>query len=174
MKSFVVLCERTCLRGSWFPFFFLFFVWCSLFPLDIWRFDRELFFRVRRSFWVVFRFTHTQFTWMLHTEILSFSGSLKLRFSFTRKTQDFSVQHPGSLSISFTGKKLKDLLTRKKFPVSPPNVHQEKFTSKKKKKKNGKQLPRRLVLTHAPRKAFHYPERDKNRPFLGCPLFHSS
>ena len=71
---------------------------------------------------------------MLHTEILSFSGSLKLRFSFTRKTQDFSVQHPGSLSISFTGKKLKDLLTRKKFPVSPPNVHQEKFTSKKKKK----------------------------------------
>merc|ERR1712173_310330 len=60
---------------------------------------------------------------------------LKLRFSFTRKTQDFSVQHPGSLSISFTGKKLKDLLTRKKFPVSPPNVHQEKFTSKKKKKK---------------------------------------
>jgi len=62
--------------------------------------------------------------------------SLKLRFSFTQKTQDFSVQHPGSLSISFTGKKLKDLLTRKKFPVSPPNVHQEKFTSKKKKMEN--------------------------------------
>ena len=38
MKSFVVLCERTCLRGSWFPFFlhFLFDVYFSL-----WKFGCE-------------------------------------------------------------------------------------------------------------------------------------
>ena len=47
-------------------------------------------------FWL-FPYNFSQFTWMLHTEILNFLGSLKLRFSFTRKTQDFSVQHPGSL-----------------------------------------------------------------------------
>ena len=164
MKSFVVLCERTCLWGSWFPFFSSFFIWCSLFPLDIWRFDRELFFQVRRSFWVVFRFTHTQFTWMLHTEILSFSGSLKLRFSFTRKTQDFSVQHPGSLSISFTGKKLKDLLTRKKFPVSPPNVHQEKFTSKKK----WKTAPPKARPYTRTTKSFSLPRKRQEQANLTC------
>ena len=32
MKSFVVLCERTCLRGSWFPFFFLIFCLMFTFP----------------------------------------------------------------------------------------------------------------------------------------------
>ena len=32
MKSFVVLCVRTCLRGSWFPFFFLIFCLMFTFP----------------------------------------------------------------------------------------------------------------------------------------------
>ena len=36
------------------------------------------------------------FTLVLHTEKLSFSRSLKLRFTFTRKTQFFCVQHQGS------------------------------------------------------------------------------
>ena len=162
MKSFVVLCERTCLQGSWFPFFFLIFCLMFTFPFGHLAVRQGTFFRVRRSFWVVFRFTHTQFTWMLHTEILSFSGSLKLRFSFTQKTQDFSVQHPGSLSISFTGKKLKRICSpEKKIPCLTAKCPPGKVYIKK---KNGKQLPRRRVLTHAPRKAFHYPERDKNRP----------
>jgi len=41
---------------------------------------------------------------VLRPEILSFSGSLKLRFSFTGKTQDFRAQHvfrsPEKLKIS--------------------------------------------------------------------------
>ena len=39
----------------------------------------------------------SQFTLMLHPEILSFSGSLELRSSFTRKNQDFRVKHQGEL-----------------------------------------------------------------------------
>ena len=71
-KPFLVLWERTCLKKSCFPGYF----WHSLFPLDIWWFDRKSFFRVRRG----------------------------LRTS----------AHP-----------------KKTFPVSPPNVLQEKFMSKK-------------------------------------------
>ena len=77
MKSFVVLCERTCLWGSWFPFFFFIFCLMFTFPFGHFAVRQGTFFQVRRSFWVVFRFTHTQFTWMLHTEILSFSGERK-------------------------------------------------------------------------------------------------
>ena len=46
-----------------------------------------------------------------------------------------------------------------------------KSLHKKKEEKNGKQLPQRRVLTHAPRKAFHYPERDKNRPMMAPQFF---
>jgi len=53
----------------------------------------------------------------------------------------------------------------KKIPCLTAKCPSGKVYIQKKQKKNGKQLPRRLVLTHAPRKAFHYPERDKNRPF---------
>ena len=44
-KPFLVLWERTCLKKSCFPGYF----WHSLFPLDIWWFDRKSFFRVRRG-----------------------------------------------------------------------------------------------------------------------------
>ena len=44
-KPFFVLWERTCLKKSCFPGYF----WHSLFPLDIWWFDRKSFFRVRRG-----------------------------------------------------------------------------------------------------------------------------
>ena len=89
MKSFVVLCERTCLRGSWFPFFFLFFVWCSLFPLDIWRFDRELFF--------VFADPFELFSGSL---ILSSPGCFTLKSWVFRVHSNYVFRSPEKLKIS--------------------------------------------------------------------------
>ena len=58
-KVFWCFVKGTCLRLSWFPFFFSFFL-RSLFPLDIWWFDREFFFGFAEPF-EFFRFTQTSF-----------------------------------------------------------------------------------------------------------------
>ena len=89
MKSFVVLCERTCLWGSWFPFFSSFFVWCSLFPLDIWRFDRELFFRFADPFEL-----------FSGSRILSSPGCFTLKSWVFRVHSNYVFRSPEKLKIS--------------------------------------------------------------------------
>ena len=166
MKSFVVLCERTCLWGSWFPFFSSFFIWCSLFPLDIWRFDRELFFRFADPFEL-----------FSGSRILSSPGCFTLKSWVFRVHSNYVFRSPEKLKISVFSiqvhwvfrspeKNSKGSAHLKKIPCLTAKCPPGKVYIEKKEEKNGKQLPRRRVLTHAPRKAFHYPERDKNRPFF--------
>ena len=113
-KVFWCFVKGTCLRLSWFPFFSFFYDHFSL-----WTFGGSTgnFFSGSQS-------------------LLSFSGSLKLRFSFTGKTQ-------------------KALLTRKKNSLS----HHQMSFRKSSRQKNGNQLRRRLVLSHAPEKLY-VPQKD--------------
>ena len=164
MKSFVVLCERTCLWGSWFPFFFFIFCLMFTFPFGHLAVRQGTFFsgsqillscfpvhaysvHLDASHWNLEFFGFTQTTFFVHPK------NSRFQCSASRFTEYFVHRK----------KTQKDLLTRKKIPCLTAKCPSGKVYIKKR-KKNGKQLPRRRVLTHAPRKAFHCPEREMNRP----------
>ena len=161
MKSFVVLCERTCLWGSWFPFFFSYFLFDVHFSL--WTFGGST-----GNFFFVFADPFELFSGSL---ILSSPGCFTLKSWVFRVHSNYVFRSPEKLKISVfsiqvhwvfrSPEKNSRICSPEKNSLSHRQMSIRKSLHKK---KNGKQLPRRLVLTHAPRKAFHYPERDKNRP----------
>ena len=128
-KVFWCFVKGTCLRLSWFPFFSFFYYHFSL-----WTFGGSTgnFFSGSQS-------------------LLSFSGSLKLRFSFTGKTQ-------------------KALLTQTKIPCLTTKCPSGKVHVKKKWKPASPKA-RPFSCT---RKTLRTPERYKNRPFFDLKNYTSS
>ena len=154
--SWCVEKERTQLQRSRFP------VFCKLFLMDIWRWDREFFSgeQILLSFFPV-------------NEILSEPGCWTLKSWVFRVNEKRSLSEPEKLKISVWSIQVnwvcvnrkttqKDLRTWKKSSLSNRQMSKGKseHQTKNKKKKWKSAYPKASPFTKH-HKTFHYPERDK-------------
>ena len=124
--------------------------------MDIWRWDREFFFRVSRSFWVFFRWTKYSVNLDAEHWNLEFFGWTKNVVWVNPKNSRFQCEASRWTEYAWTGKQLKRICEpEKKVPCRTTKCPKGKVNIKQKmKKKNGNQLPQRQVLSQSTTKLF--------------------
>ena len=151
MKSFVVLCERTCLRGSWFPFFFLIFCLMFTFPFGHLAVRQGTFFSCSQillscfpvhsysvhldaSHWNLVFFGFTQTTFFVHPKNSRFQCSAS-RFTeyFVHRKKNSRICSPEKNSLSHRQMSIRKSLhkkNKKKWKTAPPKARPYTRTTK--------------------------------------------
>ena len=130
--------------------------------MDIWRWDREFFFGWADPFEFFFRWTKYSVNLDAEHWNLEFFGWTKNVVWVNPKNSRFQCEASRWTEYEWTGKQLKRICEHeKKFPVEPPNVQREKWTSNKKWRKKWKPASPKASPFTKYHKTFHYPERDK-------------
>ena len=151
MKSFVVLCERTCLRGSWFPFFFLIFCLMFTFPFGHLAVRQGTFFsgsqillscfpvhsysvHLDASHWNLEFFGFTQTTFFVHPKNSRFQCSAS-RFTeyFVHRKKNSRICSPEKNSLSHRQMSIRKSLHQKKekkWKTAPPKARPYTRTTK--------------------------------------------
>ena len=150
MKSFVVLCERTCLWGSWFPFFFLIFCLMFTFPFGHLAVRQGTFFSCSQillscfpvhsysvhldaSHWNLEFFGFTQTTFFVHPKNSRFQCSAS-RFTeyFVHRKKTQGSAHPKKipcLTAKCPSGKV-HIKKKKKWKTAPPKARPYTRTTK--------------------------------------------